>query len=872
MRSPPQVKNTRAKRKAIGVLDIYGFEILQDNSFEQFIINYCNEKLQQIFIQLTLEGEQAEYVREGIPWENIDYFDNSIICKLIEGKGGLLKILDDHCLRPEGRTNDAKWLEQLNMDRSIIDHAHFQTRKKRGFETDKTIEQEDFRIVHYAGPVTYYSDQFITKNKDTLFVDIARFMYKCGTKLSLLKTLFKDGKTLNGGGSTGKRPMTLGTQFKVNIALLMKNLASKNPHYIRCIKPNEKKAKQKFDHDMGQHQVRYLGLLENIKVRRAGYAFRLEYEKFLERYKMLSAITWPVWKGSPREGCKHMLEDFGASRTEAAWGRTKIFIRSPRTLFSIEDARKLKIIEIVTKVQAKWRGFVQLRAFTEIKKGANTIAAHFKGMRRRKKFLATREGAILVTSFFRMWRERRRFEEHQVKIVMIKAAFVITAWGRGFYVRQIKANVCGRIIMGGTNKLFRRNAGPLLVRNLVAYQRRAFLQRVAKNLPSDSPTGPLAVPAAPAQKKAAAVIEDLYRQWRNLKYRTQINTSMQAIMREKLVSSFLFRGKKSSYPGSVSTMFLGDQLLLDNDETGTKTKWEAAAKLVDQQASQILVALQLIKVHRRNGKEVERNFVVTDTAFVMLDQKMQFKYHVLLAEIKAITCSTHGDGYFVLHVDWNPNKGKNKGDHLYHSADVIEIITRIYIAVFKKEGRHLQVNVDDNFKIQIKQKQQEYEVNVAQGDGEDGAVKYQKRGKMVIQIPEVSFTQPGASKRGGEQRAFMQAIINDLKKDATPAPNASVSLPRTTSEPALYAGATPSGDQIPAQASAPATSTERAMKSAPNILASAPATSASPPKPTRGRGRGRGGRGYVKCALCACSVAEANAFSDDCQQAHAPVQ
>ena len=98
--SHEQVPNKKVQRRTIGVLDIYGFEIFKENSFEQFIINYCNEKLQQIFIELTLKQEQDEYVREGIEWTNIEYFNNAVICDLIESKNGILAVLDDACLRP----------------------------------------------------------------------------------------------------------------------------------------------------------------------------------------------------------------------------------------------------------------------------------------------------------------------------------------------------------------------------------------------------------------------------------------------------------------------------------------------------------------------------------------------------------------------------------------------------------------------------------------------------------------------------------------------------------------------------------------------------------------------------------------------------
>ena len=156
--------------------------------------------------------------------------------------------------------------------------------------------------------------------------DLAQFMYSC--KHSLAKTLFKEGKLI-GSMSTTKRPPTLATQFRASIsgtfrclldsspasshcptahmgAELMKNLLAKNPHYIRCMKPNDRKLKGTFDDELVRHQVRYLGLMENIRVRRAGFAFRLEYDRFLARFKMLSKLTWPKFRGNPRDGVKQV--------------------------------------------------------------------------------------------------------------------------------------------------------------------------------------------------------------------------------------------------------------------------------------------------------------------------------------------------------------------------------------------------------------------------------------------------------------------------------------------------------------------------------------------------------------------------------------
>ncbi|XP_036593312.1 unconventional myosin-Ig isoform X3 [Trichosurus vulpecula] len=162
------------KDTVIGVLDIYGFEIFPDNSFEQFCINYCNEKLQQLFIQLILKQEQEEYQREGITWQNIDYFNNSAIVELVERPyRGVLAILDEACATV-GTVTDRLFLQSL--DTHHRHHPHYTSRQL--CPTDKTMEfGRDFRIKHYAGDVTYSVEGFIDKNKDSLFQDFKRLLY-----------------------------------------------------------------------------------------------------------------------------------------------------------------------------------------------------------------------------------------------------------------------------------------------------------------------------------------------------------------------------------------------------------------------------------------------------------------------------------------------------------------------------------------------------------------------------------------------------------------------------------------------------------------------------------------------------------------------
>ncbi|OXB56645.1 hypothetical protein ASZ78_003936 [Callipepla squamata] len=369
-----EVKNydttVHGKNTVIGVLDIYGFEIFDNNSFEQFCINYCNEKLQQLFIQLVLKQEQEEYQREGIPWKHIDYFNNQVIVDLVEQQHkGIIAILDDACMNV-GKVTDEMFLEALNS--KLGKHAHFSSRKLCA--TDKTLEfDRDFRIKHYAGDVIYSVSGFIDKNKDTLFQDFKRLMYNSSNPV--LKMMWPEGKLSI--TEVTKRPLTAATLFKNSMIALVDNLASKEPYYVRCIKPNDKKSPQLFDEERCRHQVEYLGLLENVRVRRAGFAYRQTYEKFLHRYKMISEFTWPNHDlPSDKDAVKKLIECHGFQH-DVAYGKTKIFIRTPRTLFTLEELHAKMLVRIVLFLQKVWRGTLARLRYKRTK-AALTILRYYR--------------------------------------------------------------------------------------------------------------------------------------------------------------------------------------------------------------------------------------------------------------------------------------------------------------------------------------------------------------------------------------------------------------------------------------------------------------------------------------------------------------
>nr|XP_026690798.1 unconventional myosin-Id isoform X1 [Ciona intestinalis] len=337
------------KSTLIGVLDIYGFEIFDNNSFEQFCINYCNEKLQQLFIELVLKQEQEEYLREGIDWPNIDYFNNCIICELVEQPHkGIISILDEACLNV-GTVTDEMFLEA--MDKKLKGHGHYQSRRLS--PTDKDLSHnQDFRIIHYAGKVRYSVVGFMEKNKDQLFQDFKRLLYKSSNKV--ISDMWPEGA--QSVKEVTKRPLTAGTLFKNSMIQLVGKLSSKEPYYVRCIKPNEMKSPIQFNDERCEHQVAYLGLLENVRVRRAGFANRQPYSRFLQRYKMLSSYTWPNHQcRGDKEAVQALIKDISFEH-DVAYGNTKIFIRTPNTLVTLEEQR-VDLIQYIIVLLQKVMGY-----------------------------------------------------------------------------------------------------------------------------------------------------------------------------------------------------------------------------------------------------------------------------------------------------------------------------------------------------------------------------------------------------------------------------------------------------------------------------------------------------------------------------------
>ncbi|KTW31801.1 uncharacterized protein T551_01062 [Pneumocystis jirovecii RU7] len=338
----------------IGILDIYGFEVFENNNFEQICINYVNEKLQQIFVHLTLKAEQEEYVREKIKWTPINYFNNKIVCDLIEEKypPGIFAALNDTVasVHADSIAADSSFIQKLSF---LVSNPHFEQR------------QNQFIIKHYAGDVIYTAHGMTEKNKDNMLKDLLNLIIKSDD--SFLHELFPEKINTN----SKKRPPTSVDRIKESANNLVNSLMKCQPSYIRTIKPNSTKSPVEYDEKEVLHQIKYLGLRENIRIRRAGFAYRQTFNKFVERFYLLSRkcsyAGEYIWKDSFCLACEQIFKDVGIPVSEYQIGITKVFIKHPETIFSLEAMRDKYWHNMAIRIQRAWRNYLKYRNECAIK-------------------------------------------------------------------------------------------------------------------------------------------------------------------------------------------------------------------------------------------------------------------------------------------------------------------------------------------------------------------------------------------------------------------------------------------------------------------------------------------------------------------------
>ncbi|GAB4841283.1 hypothetical protein Ancab_022015 [Ancistrocladus abbreviatus] len=388
-------------KSIIGVLDIYGFESFKTNSFEQFCINLTNEKLQQHFNQHVFKMEQEEYEKEEINWSYIEFIDNQDILDLIEKKpGGIIALLDEACMFP--RSTHETFAQKL-----------YQTFKNHKRFSKPKLSRTDFTILHYAGDVTYQTEMFLDKNKDYVVAEHQALLN--ASKCPFVSSLFPVSTEES---SKSSKFSSIGSSFKQQLQALLETLSATEPHYIRCVKPNNLLKPAIFENKNVLQQLRCGGVMEAIRISCAGYPTRKQFYEFLDRFGILAP---EVLDGSSDEvaACKRLLERAGLQGYQI--GKTKVFLRAGQ--MAGLDARRTEVLgRSASIIQRKVRSYLARRTFISLCHSAVQIQAICRGELARQVYDSMRResSSLKIQKAFRMHLARKTFKELRSSAVSIQ--------------------------------------------------------------------------------------------------------------------------------------------------------------------------------------------------------------------------------------------------------------------------------------------------------------------------------------------------------------------------------------------------------------------------------------------------------------------
>ncbi|XP_035917611.1 myosin-VIIa-like isoform X1 [Anopheles stephensi] len=396
--------SNKSSRLSIGVLDIFGFEQFEVNSFEQLCINYANENLQQFFVKHIFKMEQAEYAREGINWTTIDFIDNQEILDMIGMKSlNLMSLIDEETRFPKGT------------DLTMLSKLHTTHGTKTVYVKPKYDNDPAFGVQHFAGVVFYRVDGFLEKNRDSFSADLKELVTKSTN--DYLVALFGTDDSLD----TTKRSITLSLQFRNSLDSLMRTLSSCHPYFIRCIKPNDVKRPKIIDKALCVRQLRYSGMMETAKIRQAGYAIRHTYREFVERYRHLV----------PGIGAPHKVDCVQAAKDicrkvlvtvpdDYQFGMTKVFLKESHD-YLLESERSRVYLHYVVLIQRAFRKVLFWRYLRRYRQAALVIQKHWRARGYRADYLTMRNGYRRLQAVIKSRAQTYAFGRLREAIVQLQA-------------------------------------------------------------------------------------------------------------------------------------------------------------------------------------------------------------------------------------------------------------------------------------------------------------------------------------------------------------------------------------------------------------------------------------------------------------------
>ncbi|XP_034833714.1 myosin-I heavy chain [Maniola hyperantus] len=398
----------REAKRALGVLDIFGFENFAANSLEQLCINYANEKLHMFFNNYVFALEQEIYRQEGIKYHQIQFTDNAACLELLEKPPrSLLKLLSEQCHMPKG--SDSAYL--TNIQGEFGEHQSFVKGSRRKWE-------EEFGVQHYAGTVTYSVQGFVDKNRDTqqdAFIDhLSRsanpFVRELADYVQDLAppghdiSLSSPGSTSTTQRGTSKGRPTVVDTFRAQLQSLVDMLQVTDVWYVRCIKPNENKEAGKYSDQLVLEQLRYLGMNEIVRIRRDGFPVHLPAPMFQTRYRCLLPHPRPT-----NSDIAYIMGLVNAPTNDWQIGHTKIFMRS--SVHGPLEARRTALLQSSALLIQKW----------------------YKGSTKRRQYLQWRRAAIVLQAAWRGWFDRAAF------LRLRRAALTLQRHLRGAFAREVAA-------------------------------------------------------------------------------------------------------------------------------------------------------------------------------------------------------------------------------------------------------------------------------------------------------------------------------------------------------------------------------------------------------------------------------------------------
>ncbi|KAK3000828.1 hypothetical protein RJ639_022262, partial [Escallonia herrerae] len=440
-------------KSLIGVLDIYGFESFKHNSFEQFCINFTNEKLQQHFNQHVFKMEQEEYTKEEIDWSYIEFVDNQDVLDLIEKitelevpeqvalkvmkPGGIIALLDEACMFPKST-------------HETFSNKLYQTFKNHKRFVKPKLSRTDFTISHYAGEVQYMSDQFLDKNKDYVVPEHQDLLG--ASKCSFVAGLFPP---IPEETTKSSKFSSIGSRFKLQLQQLMETLNATEPHYIRCVKPNNLLKPAIFENVNIMQQLRCgvstldhngfivlgfprLGVLEAIRISCAGYPTRRPFFEFINRFGLLAT---EALEGNYDEkvACKKILEKKGLKGFQI--GKTKVFLRAGQ--MAELDARRAEVLSNAAKtIQRRIRTHIARKQFVALRKATILVQALCRGWLACKLFerMKREAAAVKIETNIRRYQARKAYSKLRLSVLVLQTGIrAMDARKRFRFRKQTKA-------------------------------------------------------------------------------------------------------------------------------------------------------------------------------------------------------------------------------------------------------------------------------------------------------------------------------------------------------------------------------------------------------------------------------------------------